>query len=92
MLNFKSPVKVIVSPFCFTEIDECATEPCFVNGTNGNCIDLIADYECPCKHGFSGKNCESSKYAMGVQIVIYSSFKIGRLLNTSLRRVSRKNK
>ena len=82
MLNFKSLVKVIVSAFRFVEIDECADEPCFVNGTNGDCIDLIADYECPCKHGFSGKDCENSKYEMCVQIVISNSCNIEKFLNT----------
>lgn len=44
----------------FTEIDECATDPC-QNG--GSCTDLVASYSCVCVAGYEGNNCETgTKY------------------------------
>ena len=42
---------------CSTDIDECSSGPCLNNGT---CGDLIADFNCTCPPGFSGKRCENS--------------------------------
>ena len=43
---------------CFTDIDDCVSNPCKFNGT---CVDKIADYTCDCIKGFRGKDCEESK-------------------------------
>ena len=38
---------------CETDIDECASNPCLF----GECVDLVADYQCDCKPGtFMVKN------------------------------------
>lgn len=42
---------------CETDIDECATSPCR-NG--GECVDLIAKFNCICPVGYSGTLCEVS--------------------------------
>ena len=42
---------------CSKDIDECSSGPCHNNGT---CGDLIADFNCTCLPGFSGKGCENS--------------------------------
>ena len=52
----------------FSDIDECAINPCRNNGT---CIDGIDGYSCKCKQGFNGTNCEIGKwtnYCKGVKI------------------------
>ena len=43
--------------FPFSADDECASEPC-VNG--GSCQDSVDIYECICRPGFAGTNCEIS--------------------------------
>jgi len=39
------------------DINECASMPCFNNGT---CIDEINGYKCNCTVGFSGDRCDNS--------------------------------
>ena len=46
------------SPF-FKDIDDCASTPCENGGT---CSDLVADYQCACVAGFTGKKCSQSKW------------------------------
>jgi len=48
---------------CMDDPDQCQINPC--NATNidindfpNGCKDLIGDYECVCKKGYGGKNCE----------------------------------
>ena len=41
--------------FIPVEIDECESFPC-VNG--GSCLDQIDSYQCQCRDGFTGVNCE----------------------------------
>ena len=42
----------------FTEIDECASNPC-QNGST--CTDLRAGYTCNCVEGYTGLHCEIGK-------------------------------
>ena len=41
--------------FNSSERNECSSNPCQNSGT---CVDKIADYQCTCLNGFTGKNCE----------------------------------
>lgn len=41
--------------FCEINIDECYTKPC---SPNGECLDLINGYQCQCKQGWYGYNCD----------------------------------
>ena len=34
------------------EINECERNPC---KNNGNCTNLVSDYQCQCEKGFQGK-------------------------------------
>ena len=43
----------------FKDIDDCASTPCENGGT---CSDLVADFQCACVTGFTGKNCSQSKW------------------------------
>ena len=38
-----------------SDINDCPVNEC--NG-NGNCTDLVNDYECNCEDGFYGDDCE----------------------------------
>ena len=51
----------LLIPPCFSDIDECLSNPCHVNA---NCSDTQGSFGCQCNIGFSGNgfNC-SSKYA-----------------------------
>ena len=40
---------------CENEMNECNSRPCKNNAT---CIDLLSGYECKCKKGFRGTDCE----------------------------------
>ena len=42
-----------------TEIDNCADDPC-KNG--GQCVDGVNKYSCSCARGFTGENCNISKF------------------------------
>lgn len=48
----------VVNFFSVADIDECKPQPCKNMGT---CVDQINSYECKCKPGFIGDNCETSK-------------------------------
>ena len=43
----------------FLDIDECAVGPCGDNGAS--CEDLVNDFKCTCKPGFTGATCDESK-------------------------------
>ena len=49
---------LIISFLSYSDINECEPNPC-QNGAQ--CTDLVNDYECKCKPGYSGKNCDTSK-------------------------------
>ena len=42
----------------YLDIDDCIGQTC---SGNGQCNDLINDYECKCTAGFAGRDCETSK-------------------------------
>ncbi len=43
----------------FTDINECASNPCRNGGT---CVDGINSYTCQCVQGYFGTNCEIGKH------------------------------
>ena len=43
------------------DIDDCADSPC----TNGTCTDLVADFNCTCHAGYTGKRCDVGKCPVG---------------------------
>lgn len=44
-------------PKCIDDEDQCLDSPCKSEHTE-MCTDLIQDYECVCKFGYGGKNCD----------------------------------
>ena len=62
--------------FCWTysnfllslaDINECRTRPC-KNG--GKCTDLVNDFKCSCRKGFTGKTCNISELALTIYCYI----------------------
>ena len=45
----------MVSRDCFSDIDECASDPCLNGGT---CSDLVNSFVCNCPPGYSGVLCD----------------------------------
>ena len=45
----------------YLDIDDCVGQAC---SGNGQCRDLVNDYECKCNSGFEGRDCENSKSRM----------------------------
>lgn len=43
---------------CFSDVDECQSEPCKNSGT---CQDLPGSFTCYCPKGFVGTNCETGR-------------------------------
>ena len=43
----------------FTDINDCASNPCLNNGV---CNDGLASFTCDCLNGFRGDDCSESKY------------------------------
>ena len=46
------------STLIFSDIDECASDPCQNNAT---CVDLINEFRCDCVPGFNETLCDNSK-------------------------------
>lgn len=44
--------------YCFTDTDECASQPCSNGGT---CQDRVNGYVCSCMPGYTGTTCVISK-------------------------------
>ena len=42
----------------FTDINDCASQPCKNNGT---CKDQVNSFICDCNEGYTGLTCETSK-------------------------------
>lgn len=56
--------------FCDININECYTRPC---SPHGDCIDLINGYQCQCKTGWYGYNCDRQQNAMSKSLILRSS-------------------
>ena len=46
------------SPFLFSDLDECLSDPC---QNNGSCIDQPSLFSCNCPLGWNGTHCEIGK-------------------------------
>ena len=51
--------------FVSLDRDECSSNPCKNSGT---CVEKVADYQCTCLIGFTGKNCESGEWYSELKI------------------------
>ena len=51
----------------FIDIDECSSTPCL---NAGSCFDGINAYTCQCVDGYTGVNCETSKFLILTFIII----------------------
>ena len=47
----------VVVVIFYLDFDECLSKPCLNGGT---CTDKINSYQCTCRAGFMGRNCETS--------------------------------
>lgn len=69
----------MVSVVCFSDIDECASDPCSNGGT---CSDLVNKFVCNCPPGYGGVRCEASTLKIAnctVFIVVQSKIKMGTI-------------
>lgn len=53
---------------CFTDDDECVSDPC-LNG--GFCLDDINDYFCVCAPGWNGKDCENGESSVALETLSF---------------------
>ena len=58
----------LISNLVSADINECASSPC-QNGAT--CADHVNRYKCSCVAGFSGINCEISKYLFSSLAALY---------------------
>ena len=61
---------------CFTDIDECAENPC---GDHGECVNLRNAFNCVCVKGYFGVNCENGEL-MHLLFVVYDFIGKGLIL------------
>ena len=54
-------VKSLLLSWCVAVVNECESSPC----VNGVCQDLVNHYYCQCSTGWTGRNCDQSKYSTG---------------------------
>jgi hypothetical protein len=68
--------------FCEININECYTKPC---SPHGECVDLINGYQCQCKSGWYGYNCDREQNQMSKSLILRSSLSsIFHLHNSSI--------
>jgi hypothetical protein len=68
--------------FCETNINECYTKPCSLNG---QCVDLTNGYQCNCDSGWYGYNCENKQNEISKSFIYQSSISsIFHLRNSSI--------
>ena len=48
-----------------TDIDDCLADPC----VNGVCKDLVSDFTCTCKPGYTGKRCDQGRFTLKLKWV-----------------------
>lgn len=53
--------------YSISDIDDCYSNPCLNGGT---CTDLVNDYNCTCKEGFSAKTCSGMLFEDNVHVNI----------------------
>ena len=60
-INYNNHFEILNEPisFHFSDINECDSNPC---RNSGNCIDGVNGYTCACQPGWTGVNCDQSKY------------------------------
>ena len=51
--------------FIHTDIDDCLADPC----VNGVCKDLVSDFTCTCKPGYTGKRCDQGRFTLKLKWV-----------------------
>ncbi len=44
--------------YCFSDINECSSNPC---KNHGKCSNLVNKYKCTCMPGFIGEICDTCK-------------------------------
>ena len=71
-----------------TEYDECASRPCI---NSDQCIDKINDYECKCRTGYTGKNCEIGKLYSSIKIAVLISIEVEKIRSCLYHEKSRVN-
>jgi len=49
----------VFSKLHFADIDDCKNITC---NHNGACVDLVDNYHCDCKAGYTGGQCETGVY------------------------------
>ena len=56
-----------------TDIDECASNPCQNGGT---CADVVNGYDCSCKPGYTGADCETGGPSYKIQHINHFSERV----------------
>ena len=56
--KFTTLTQILHLHYCCLDIDECADVVC---ANDGVCVDQVNGYECQCKVGFTGTDCQTGK-------------------------------